>query len=206
MGCKVDTLIEKYDLDAAETRYESTDERLLARWTGADGGSAEGYRPLTKWFNRRLLRTLYERQGRETLGVRVDSDFQVLTGDDDLAREELADDLALDGIDAEEYVADTVSWSTMRRHLTDCLDGEKPRERSDSGWERESVRIAQEHAEGKVREAVSALAGKGELPGGDRADVEIDVQVACPECHVRVPLSDAIARGYICGDHLSPDT
>lgn len=206
MGCKVDKLIEKYDLDTAETRYDSTDQRLLARWTGDDGGSSEGYRPLTEWFNKRLLRALYEQQGRETLGVRVDSDYEVLTGDDDLAREELADDLALDGIDAEEYVSDTVSWSTMRRHLTDCLDGEKPQQRSDSGWERESVRIAREHAEGKVREAVSALSGKGELPGGDRAEIEVDVQVSCPECHIRVPLSDAIARGYICGEHLSPDT
>jgi DNA-binding transcriptional ArsR family regulator len=206
MGCKVDRLVDAYGLDAAETRYGSFDERLLARWTGADGGSAEGYRPLTEWFNKRLLRATYEDHGRETLGVRVEADYDVLVGEDDLAREELRDDLAADGIDADAYLDDTVSWSTMRRHLTDCLGGEKTRERSESGWERESVRIAREHAAGKVRDAVSSLASRGDLPGGKDAEVEIDVQLACPVCHVRVPLSDALARGYICQDHLPLDT
>lgn len=205
MGCKVDRLIEQYDLDDTEARYESTDERLLARWTGADGGSAEGYRPLTEWFNRRLLRALYERHDKETLDVHVAADYEVLSGEDDLARQELADDLVTDGIDVEEYLGDTISWSTMRRHLNDCLDGEKVRERSDSGWERESVRIAREHAAGKVREAVSSLASRGDLPGGDRATIDVEVAVACPVCQVRVPLSDALARGYICADHLPPN-
>lgn len=206
MGCKVDRLVEAYGLDEAETRYDTFDERLLARWTGADGGSAEGYRPLTEWFNKRLLRARYEEHARETLGTRVDADYEVLVGDDDLAREELIDDLAVDGVDAEAYLSDTVSWSTMRRHLTDCLDGEKVRERSDSGWERETVRIARDHAAEKVREAVSSLASRGDLPGGREAEVELDVQLSCPVCHVRVPLSDALARGYICQDHLPSDT
>lgn len=206
MGCKVDSLIEEYGLDAAEASYDSTDERLLARWTGADGGSAVGYRPLTAWFNRRLLRALYERHDRETLGVRVEADYDVLVGDDDLAREELIDDLAVDGIDADAYLDDTVSWSTIRRHLNDCLGGEKSRERSNSGWERKSVRIAREHTAEKVREAVSSLASRGDLPGGDEAAVDVEVQVSCPVCHVRIPLSDALARGYICADHLPSDT
>lgn len=205
MSCKVDALIEEYALDEAEARFESTDERLLARWTGDDGGSAAGYRSLTEWFNRRLLRALYERRGRETLGVRVESDYDVLTGEDDLLREELVDDLAADGIDATAYLDDTISWSTMRRHLNDCLDGEKSTERSESGWERETVRIAREHAAGKVREAVSSLASRGDLPGGDEAEVDVDVGVSCPVCQVRVPLSDAVARGYICADHLPTD-
>jgi hypothetical protein len=205
MSCKVETLTEKYTLDEVEARYESTDQRLLARWTGDDGGSAVGYRPLTEWFNRRLLRSLYEQHGRETLGVRVESDHDVLTGDDELLREELIDDLAADGIDAAAYLDDTISWSTMRRHLNDCLGGEKQIERSESGWERETVRIAREHAAGKVREAVSSLASRGDLSGGDQANVDVEVNVSCPVCQVRVPLSDAIARGYICPDHLPTD-
>jgi hypothetical protein len=205
MSCKVDRLIEEYALDEAEARFDSTDERLLARWTGADGGSAVGYRPLTEWFNQRLLRALYEREGRETLGVRVEADYDVLTGDDELLREELADDLAADGIDAAAYLDDTISWSTMRRHLTDCLGGEKSIERSESGWERETIRIARDHAASKVREAVSSLASRGDLPGGNEATVDVDVRVSCPVCQVGVPLSDAIARGYICPDHLPAD-
>lgn len=205
MGCKVERLVEQYALCAVEARYESTDRRLLARWTGEDGESAVGYRPLTAWFNRRLLRSLYEQQGRETLSVHVESDYDALTGEDELLREKVVDDLEADGIDATAYLDDTISWSTMRRHLNECLDGEKSIERSESGWERETVRIAREHAAGKVREAVRSLASRGDLPGGDQADVDVDVSVSCPVCQVRAPLSDAIAKGYICTDHLPAD-
>lgn len=204
-GCKVDRLIEKYDLEPPEPRYDDIDERLLARWTGADGGSADGYRPLTEWFNRRVLRSIYAEHGRETIGTRLENEYETLTDGEELARQELIDDLAADGIDIEQFYDDTISWSTMRHHLKDCLDGTKERETSTTDWERESIRIAREHATKKVQEAVSSLASKDELPGGKKADVQVDVQVSCPECPTRVPLQDAVSRGYICKDHLNPD-
>lgn len=204
-GCKVDRLIEKYDLEPPESKYDDVDERLLARWTGTDGGSADGYRPLTEWFNRRILRSIYAEHDRDILGTRLENEYETLTEGDDLVREELIDDLAVDGIDVEQFYEDTVSWSTMRHHLKDCLGGTKERQTSTTDWERESIRIAREHATEKVREAVSSLASKGELPGGGEAEVQIDVQVSCPECPTRVPLQDAVSRGYICKDHLLPN-
>lgn len=204
-GCKVDLVCDRYGLDGLETRYESVDDRLLTRWTGADGRSADGYKTLTEWFNVRLLKRAYDEHGRETVGPRLDAEYEVLTGDDDLARRELADDLAADGIDAAELTEDMVSWSTMRHHLKDCLDGEKESEKAATDWERESVDVARSVAAEKVADALRSLAAKGDLPGADEAEIDIDVTLSCPECPTRISLVGALERGYVC-EHLTPDS
>lgn len=201
MTCKIDRVAEAYGLDRPNPRYDDLDEHLLARWTGGDGRRAEGYRPLADWFNRRLLKRVYDEHDRETVGVRLDSEYDALTGDDDLVRREVADDLAADGIDADAVREDMVSWSTMRHHLKGCLDGQKETGEP-SDWERRSVAIARDRAETKVGDALRALDSKGELPGGRAADVDVAVRVACPQCHVRVPFVDAVERGYVCEAHL----
>lgn len=201
-GCKIDVITERYGLDAAEPRYETVDERLLARWTGSDGRPADGYRTLTDWFNRRLLARVYERHGRDALPTRIVTEYEALTGDDDLLRREVADDLRADGIDPESLRADMPSWSTMRHHLTGCLDGRKERATAESDWERQSVEIARDHARGKVADAVSSLSSKGQLPGADAADLDVQVLLSCPECPARVSLSEALTRGYVCSTHL----
>lgn len=203
-GCKVELVVDRYDLDRHETRYESVDDRLLARWTGAGEGESVGYRTLSAWFNERLLRVAYDEHGRETTGTRVESDYEALTGDDDLLRQEVLDDLAADGIDGERLVGDMVSWSTLRTHLTSCLDGEKPTRVAETDWERESVDVARDVALSNAREALSSLATKGTLPGGEAADVQVQVLLACPSCPTRIPFEDAVERGYVCRDHLGP--
>jgi len=200
-GCKIEIVSDRYDLDERETRYESVDDRLLTRWTGADGHESSGYRQLTEWFNERLLRTLYDDHGRDTTGNRVESDFEALTGDDDLLREEVRDDLRADGIDVDALQQDMVSWSTMRTHLKSCLDGEKVIRESDSDWERRSVEIAKNVATSKVNEALSSLETDEVLPAGTDAEVEIQVLLSCPECPTRVPFGDAIDRGFVCSEH-----
>jgi DNA-binding transcriptional ArsR family regulator len=201
-ACKVDRVVEEYGLDPARADYDSVDGYLRARWTGSDGRSADGYRTLARWFNKRLLKHVYDTHGRETVGVRVDSEYDALTGDDGLAREEVLEDLRADGIDAAAVVDDMVSWSTLRHHLNDCLDAEKATTTATTDWERESVRIAQERTAEKVAEALRSLESKGDLPSADRAEVAVQVQLSCPECPVRVSLSEAVSRGYICRDHL----
>lgn len=204
--CKVDRALEKYDLDTVITRYDTVDEYLLARWKGTDGREGEGYRPLTDWFNERLLKYVYDEAGRESLGTRLESEYAALTGDDDLLREEVADDLRADGIAADEILDDMVSWSTMRHHLKGCLDGEKARAASSSDWERESIRIARRMTLEKVHDALRSLDSKGKLPGGVDAETVVQIQVQCPHCHVRVPLDEALDRGYVCEAHLSGGT
>lgn len=200
--CKIELLVDRYSLDEFELRYDSVDERLLARWTGADGTDPDGYRTLTEWFNKRLVTTVYDEHGRETTGTRVESDYEALTGEDDLLREDVMDDLRADGIDADSLRCDLVSWSTMRKHLKSCLDGEKAATDAETDWERQSVAVATNIARSKVNEALSSLDSKGELPDGDDAGVEIQVLLSCPECPTRIPFGDAIDRGFVCKDHF----
>jgi DNA-binding transcriptional ArsR family regulator len=202
-GCKIEILNERYGLDKRETRYESLNNRLLTRWTGADGNESVGYRQLMAWYNKRLMRTLYDKHGRDTTGNRVENDYEALIGDDDLLREEVLDDLRADGIDADSLLKDLISWSTMRTHLKNCLDGEKVIDRSDTDWEQRSVEIAKNVSKSKVREALPSLSNSGQLAGGKDAEIEIQVLLSCPECPTRIPFGDAVKRGFVCKEHSS---
>lgn len=200
--CKVGIVTDRYDLDATETRYGSVDERLVTRWVGADDADPAGYRSLAEWFNRRLLKTVYDEHGRDTTGTRLDSDFEALSSDDDLLAAEVEDDLAADGIDANRVAGDMVSWSAIRTHLRDCLDAEKPDTGPPTDWERESVVVAKHVTRQKVTEALRSLDNKDRLPGGADADVGLQVLLSCPDCPTRIPFTDAIERGFVCETHL----
>jgi hypothetical protein len=199
-SCKIDILMERYDITPPTDAYGSLDEYLLARWTGDDGRPADGYGTLATWFNRRLLRNRYEANGRETLGVRLDSEFEALTGDDDVLRAEVVDDLAQDGIDADRLREEFISRSTMRRHLNDCLDGEKSLDRGDSDWEQTSIEMAVSQAERRIRDALGSLASKGEFPDIDTVEISVDVSVACVDDPYQVPLEEAISSGLDCDE------
>ncbi|RDZ33722.1 MULTISPECIES: rod-determining factor RdfA [unclassified Haloferax] len=199
--CKVDVAIERYGLAAPTGRYDSVDDYLLARWTGADGGESEGYKSLTTWFNKRLLARVYERNGRDVTDVRLDAEYEALVGDDELDYGDVAADLATDDIDADEVTGAMASWSTMRRHLNGCLDGEKPTVEASSDWERNSVDIARETVVEKAESALASLGKKGRLAGAEDAGVDVQVKVSCAECPTRVPLEDALDRGFVCQEH-----
>jgi hypothetical protein len=203
MVCKVDRVTTTFDV-AATAGFDDVDAELLARWRGEGDRTPQGYRPLTEWFNTRLLKRVYDVNGRETVGTRLESDYEALAGDDELLREEVKDDLRADGIDADAVVDGMVSWSTMRHHLTGCLDAEK--EAGDpSDWEPRSVDIALDRAEEKLSDAVRALAGKGRLAGGDAATASVEAYLSCPECGVRRRFADALAQGAVCETHFEPD-
>lgn len=205
-GCKVDRVSVEYDLAAVDRGHETIDEGLLARWRGEDGYTPTGYRPLTDWFNQRLMRTVYTEHGRETLGGRVSHEYQALTGDDELQREEVSESLRAHGIDAARIRDDMVSWGTMRNHLKECLGEEKSTTESRSDWERESIEMARSFAREKVESTLSSLATNGDLADGDQGTVSIQIQFRCDvaDCQTRVPMPVALDRGYICEDHASP--
>ncbi|WP_336338483.1 rod-determining factor RdfA [Haloarcula brevis] len=202
-GCKVDTVINTYGLASTDPIYDSIDEGLLARWTGADDRTEMGYRSLTAWFNKRLLRRVYTDHGRESLDTRIDSDYETLRGDDDLERDDLVERLEAAGIPGETVRDDMVSWGTMRTHLNDCLDGRKEPQQATTDWERESVETAKAVVERKTETALSSLAKKGDIDRGDAAEVEAQVQLGCPDCPTRVPFDVALDRGYVCKQHRS---
>ncbi len=199
--CKVCSAIRQYELTAPD--QESVDEALIVRWKGRDGHTERGYRPLTDWFNKHLLRNEYDQYGRETFGNRLESDYDGLTGDDELLRQEISADIRADGIDADQLRSDMVSWGTMRRHLTDCLGASKPQQPSESGWEYNAIAKTRAVAAEKVTSALSALETKGELAGFDTAtvDVDVDVRLRCTECDTLVPLDVALDQGYVCQHH-----
>lgn len=200
-GCKVDAAIEDYSLEPPGSDLESLDDYLLARWTGSEGYRSVGYRKLADWFNRQLLRRVYDEHGRSTTGPTVDSEYEALTGDDELVKEEVVTELEAAGIDAEALVDDMVSPRTMHRHLTRCLEAEKERETAQTDWERESVEIARSQLEQKVAKAASSLASKGELIGAEAADIDIGIYLACPECATRVPFETGRRQGFVCERH-----
>lgn len=199
--CKVDRTIERYELERADPRHESLNEGLLARWKGTDGHTAAGYRTLTEWFNKRLLKRVYDDRGRESIDAQIDADYEALTADDALIRDETIERLAADGIDGERLRDDMVSWGSMKTHLTECLNGSKERATARTEWERNSITVAREVAADKVDEALTSLANKDELRGIDSSTVEVQVRLQCDDCPTRVPLDVALERGYICDRH-----
>jgi len=204
--CKIDHVVDRFGLSAPGQAGESIDRYLVDRWTGADDGAAVGYKQLTEWFNKRLMKRVYERNGRDTIGTRIESEYEALRGDDDLVRIEVAEDLRADGVDADALVDAMVSWSTMRRHLKRCLEAEKAAQPARTEWELESLDIARNQVTDKAQSALKSLSSKRELPDAHRATVEVQVKLSCPECPTRVPLEDAVERGYVCRDHFDSAT
>ena len=202
--CKVGAAIERYGLDDT-VDDERFDDRLLRRWTGRGRSSPQGYRPLTRWFNQRLMKAEYDRRGLDASQLRLDREYDALVGDDEIRREELGNSLVDAGIDADRLESSFVSWSTMQRHLTGCLDASKPTEPSKTDWERNSVEVARTQLEDKLEEALGSLGSKGDVEGADRAEISVSIELGCPECPLRVPLSEALDRGYVCLEHLSDD-
>jgi DNA-binding transcriptional ArsR family regulator len=201
MGCKIDPIIERHSLTVPDPGYESVDEYLVARWTGADGRSSVGYKTLTEWFNKQLLKRLYEDHGRDTVSAHLDREYEIITGDEDLQRDELAADLATDDFDIDELATMLVSWSTMRHHLKDCLGAEKDMSSAKTDWESNTVQMARERAAEKAQSVLSSLHSKDRLRDADQAEVDVQVKLSCPACSVRVPFEDAVERGYVCNTH-----
>lgn len=206
MGCKVESLIDRHALTMPDPGYESIDEYLVARWTGSDGRSADGYKALTEWFNKRLLKRLYEDHDRKTISVHLDREYEVITGADDIQRDELAADLATDDLDINDIENEMVSWSTMRHHLKGCLEAEKDTPSAATDWEANTVEMAQERAAEKAHAVLSSLKSKRQLRDADRVDVDVQVKLSCPECSVRVPFADAVERGFVCETHSEAES
>ena len=159
---KVGKVIERYDL---RHDVEGTDLKayLTARWLGDREYAVTGLRPLADWFNRKLLKTVYNEHGRNALDTRVQSDYEALSGSDQNFA--LLDDLEADGIDGEELQADFVSSTTLYRHLTNCLCVTKSDESgAESNWEQEKIEYAGDIILNNVRDSLQSLENKGRLP------------------------------------------
>lgn len=203
--CKVGSAIDSYGLEARVVGGD-LDAYLVARWVGEGTYQETGLRPLTDWFNRTLLTAVYAEHGRTATTSRIEAAYDALTGEDEIRRGEVVDDLRADGIDGDGLLEDFVSTTTLYRHLRECLDAEKaaPDAEPDatSDWERETVAYARETAREKAREAVRSLDNKGRVTAASRAEVDVPVVLRCPDCSTQVEFEAALERGYVCQDHL----
>lgn len=206
--CKVRKIVEGYDLQHGVdgVTYE---EYLLDRWRGDGEYTATGLRPLADSLNKKVLKTVYNRRGRNTLGNRVEADYEALTdGEDDRA---VVDDLDADGIDAGQLRSDFVSATTLYRHFTDCLGASKSADTDDGStptdWEVEKVAYARDLVRRNVGESLTSLANKDRLPGARDAEIKTEIVLGCPVCATQVSFLRALDRGYVCADHLgrAPD-
>lgn len=180
-------MLDQYDMG----RYE---ERLVDQWQ-TDGPGRKGYRQLAKWFNVLLLRREMDRAGLSTLGDEPESKYQRLQSGEPIA-EEVAAELANQGVPIDQIRDDFVSYGVIRTHLKDCLNEEISL--SSGEWELEAIEIAQGHAKQKISEAVRSLRNKEDLKAGGKTHVSVAAEIECEACHTRVPAMRAIRRGYVC--------
>ena len=204
--CKVDDLIAEYGLTAPGSDYGSVDDYLAKRWTGADGRTPEGYKKLTDWFNKRVLKSIYEEHGRSTVSIHLDREYDVIVNEDNIQRAELAADLEGDGMDIDKLKKTLISHGTIRNHLKNCLEVEKDTQsttKSTTTTREKAIVSAKRMAASKTESILPELAEDGVVPYADEATVNVEIRLQCPTCDTRVPIEDAIKRGYVCKDHMT---
>lgn len=207
--CKVGRVTDAYDLMSPRQFTGDLDDYIVAKWKGFGQRDSIGIRPLTEWFNKLLLRTIYRTHGRSDSETRIDAEFEALREIEtpDHRQAEVRSELESDGIDVTELVQQFISKSTLSRHVTGCLGTEKgSANEATTDWEINQLRIANQKHEEKVSSAVTSLGNKGRISGFDSAIIETAVYLACPECSTRIKLETALERGYVCAEHLGRDS
>jgi len=206
--CKVEAIIDKYGLEQSVVGGDPN-QYMVARWLGRNEYPGTGLRPLKDWFNRKVLKTVYNEHDRNALETRVESDYEALTSDDDDERLAIVDDLGADGIDGAELADDFVATATLYRHFTNCLDEEKSKGseggESESDWEREKIDFLKETIQENAKDSLASLENKGRVPHASKADVSTTVLLRCPACGSQVSFERALERGYVCEDHMTEE-
>lgn len=206
--CKIGRTIEIYALQESVIAGD-LNENLRARWVGENEFPETATRPLTDWFNQKILKKVYGEHDRKAIQTQLESDYEALRSDDEVVRGAIIDDLADDGIDGEELLDNFAKRSTMYRHLTQCLDAEKNKNQSDgdSNWEGDKIEYARDTMQKNVRDVLRSLERKGELPNGTEAGIQTPIILSCHEegCSTQTRFTRAKKRGYICAEHSDTD-
>lgn len=199
--CKVGNLIEQYDIESASSDG-GVNNHLIQRWVGQGDYTPTGLRPLKDWLNKQALKSVYTNSNRDTFNARIESEYEAITGEEvDVATSE---DLLADGIDPESLRSDLISTATLYRHLTNCLEVSKSEEPANSTteWKQNRLEYAKTVVEQSVQQSLNSLENKGKVPGATQATITTGVTLGCPECNTQVGYERALARGYICQDHM----
>lgn len=199
--CKVQTLVERYSIKSTDND-SGVDDYLIKRWVGRGDYTPTGLRPLKDWLNKQALKSVYMNSSRDTFDARIESEYEAITGEEvDVA---IIEDLLADGIDPEDIRSDLISTATLYRHLTNCLEVSKSEESKNSTteWEQDKLEYAKSVVDQSVQQSLSSLENKGKIPRATQATITTEVVLGCPECNTQVGFERALARGYICQDHM----
>lgn len=187
-GCKVCRVL-------GERGLAHLDDELAARWHG-EAGERMGYRRLADWLNATLLRHEMERVGLPSGGGEAQSRYERLTGEADTA-EAVGDLLRREGVGVDALLDDFVSYSVVRTHLRDCL-GEEREPSPPTEWEADRLNELEAYATAEAADAVRSLVNKGKLSAGGDVAPAVTIRVACSNCGVAVPVTEALAAGAFC--------
>jgi transcription initiation factor IIE alpha subunit len=201
--CKVDRVRAAHGLSPPARFEGDLDSYLVARWTGESEMDSAGLRTLSEWFNKQVLKAIYRDSGRSDSSVRLDSDYEVLQGNDvpEYKRAELRSELADDGIDSETTTKQFIGKSTLSRHLKDCLDATKDTPDAETEWERDRIRVATNTYRTHLESALQSLGNKDRIIDAEGAELQVQSYLSCPECPTRVTVEQAYEQGYVCADH-----
>jgi hypothetical protein len=202
-SCIIGKTVEEYAIGPfSDPSPAQSNDYLADLWTGGQGAQ-QSVRDIAEWLNKEILRAIYRDHARDISTNRIDHEYDILTGDNDVAKATLRDDLANDGIEIADIHEAMISSSSLYRHLTDCLDVEK--ETSSDGSTTvaliDRVQFTTSTLQQQVAEALTHLDEDSVISDGADAGVEVDITVTCPECGMAVGLRTAIEQGYICGEH-----
>lgn len=204
--CKVSRVTSEYNL-STHIFADDINVVLQDKWLGEGMQPNTALRPLTDWFNQKLLTSIYAEHDRKTVEPQVEADYDAIVGDDEDRRQLILEDIAQDGIDANKLDDDLISTSSLYRHLTQCLDVNKEtkRGRSDTDWEKEKISYAKQLATDRAEDVLQSWENKGELPEATAGTVSVDIYVECPICSKRSSILQAHNQGYICDEHMNTD-
>jgi len=197
-------MMNRYQIRSPD-KFDSVDNYLVTRWCGLGDVQKTGLRPLTDWFNKRVLKSVYSRQKRHCIASHVGSDYNLLHSSSKNQRSDrqvLLTDLHQDGIDGEAVSNDFVSTTTLYRHLINCLGAKKEREKSDTEWELNQVSYICDRANNDFKNVLTSLDNKERITGAADVDTNTTLYLKCPQCSREVSFERAIDQGYVCQDHL----
>jgi len=115
--CEVDELIEEYNVEDVPPEDLLVGGPLAKKWVTTFAKEPNGMEELTDWFNRYILREIYNDHDRTPPDIHLEREYQVYRNEESIQRHELAADLEGDGINFEEVADVFVSPETVHNHL-----------------------------------------------------------------------------------------
>ena len=190
-SCKLDRVIDEYDLDGVAGNLQELWTREEERYS---------LRGLADYANQAVLRTAMDREGLNPLDGEVENTYRLLTDDDVSQGVKTQAHSRLDrrGVDVDAVESDFVSYQTVNRHLKECLGVERDSteqttsDRVEGGAQR--IAALRNRTVAVTENTLEQLRSSGALALGD-SDVYVDVTVTCTDCGTHATVQELIDDG-----------